>query len=196
MRALVSGVMSLLVTVSVASAAYIDFTDPSFQQVSGKGIDQISEYGMTLKAAPEDAILTWSDDGLGVSFKEGWWDRDEKDEIDWPERLSIVFDKTTYLNSVNLTNLHYGFFASESGGYLLSNGDSGDFHGINEDGTLTLDIGASVDEITLYADWGIGHWKEFSVAGVSVPEPATLSLLGTSLLTLFAMARFKRRKKN
>ncbi|MFP4418166.1 MAG: PEP-CTERM sorting domain-containing protein [Chitinispirillaceae bacterium] len=201
MRRLFSGALGVLLTVSASFAAYIDFTDEEFSNIDSENPYYSEQYGITLHASPERSELVWdSEHGIGIDRPGRLFDN--SNEIDYPEKLTISFDETTYLSSVSVNNLNHESFWflswDEEVGYTLSSGENGNFSAINDDGTLTFDIGESVDYITLYPGGCPERLvSEFTVAGIdiaSVPEPATLSLLGAAMLSLFGMARIKKRR--
>lgn len=195
MNRFITTVVGVLGMAFIASAAYVDFTGDAFNGVDGKESFTSAEYGITLSAAPEGwAELTRSADGIGID----WLLDSNKDEIDGIEVLTISFGKDVNLESVYISNLYrdevYLFkwlvgSWDEKGNYELSTGEIGNFVTESQNGELTLDINKTVSSISLYAtdDCFLNLASDFSVRGVSytsVPEPALLSLLGISLVSL------------
>jgi len=207
MNRLVSVVVGVMGMAFVASAAPVYFTDDAFSGVSGQSSFTSEEYGITLTASPEGAELTRSSDGIGVDYSRlnDWFGGlikipdDLPYEIDYPEVLTISFDKDVNLESVYISNLFTDGFVlwREKGLYELSTGEIGEFITENQNGELTLSINKTVSSISFTAKEGsfLGMLHDFSVSGVSytsVPEPAMLSLLGVSLLGLgFVRSRKK-----
>jgi len=213
MNRFVSVVVGVIGMAFVASAAPVYFTDDDFSGANGQASFTSEEYGITLTASPEGAELTQSSDGIGVDYSRFIID-DLPYEIDYPEILTISFDKEVNLESVFISNLHSdGFYVlsfswkkgftnewvelwKEEGYYKLSTGEVGQFISENEDGGLTININQTVSSISFSAkaETCLGLLHDFSVEGVSytsipepatsVPEPAVLSFLGMSLLGL------------
>jgi hypothetical protein len=213
MSRLVSVFLGVIGIAFVASAASVYFDNAAFSEADGKGTFKHDDYGITLTAAPHGATLTQSDAGIGVNYSR-FNDifgsiieipDDIPTEIDYPEVLTISFDKQVNLGSAFISNLFTDelnliFFTlkwEEEGRYQLSTGEIGNFITGNDDGELTLDINKTVSSISFSAKDGsyLGLLHDFSVRGVeftSVPEPAMLSLLGISFLCL----GFIRNRKN
>lgn len=209
MNRLVSVFVGVIGMAFVASAAPVYFSDDAFEGANGKSSFTSEDYGITLTASPEGAELTRSSAGIGVDYSRLFFD-DLPYEIDYPEVLTISFDKEVNLESVFISNLYsdqiyvkiFGkkiVLASweEEGSYELSDGEIGYFVTANNNGELTLDINKTVSSISFSAkaESCLGVLHDFSVKGVSftaVPEPALMSLLGISLLGLgFARNRKK-----
>lgn len=208
MNRLVSVFVGVIGMAFVASAAPVYFSDDAFEGANGKSSFTSEDYGITLTASPDGAELTRSSAGLGVDYSRFIID-DLPYEIDYPEVLTISFDKEVNLESVFISNLYtdqiyvkiFGkkiVLASweEEGSYELSDGEIGYFVTANNNGELTLDINKTVSSISFSAkaESCLGVLHDFSVKGVSftsipepatsVPEPAVLSFLGISLLGL------------
>lgn len=208
MNRLVAVVVGVMGMAFVASAAPVYFTDDAFEGANGKSSFTSEDYGITLTASPEGAELTRSSAGIGVDYSRLFFD-DLPYEIDYPEVLTISFDKEVNLESVYISNLFtdqifvkiFGkkiVLASweEEGSYELSDGEIGYFVTANDNGKLALDINKTVSSISFSAnaETCLGLLHDFSIEGVSytsipepatsVPEPAMLSFLGISLLGL------------
>ncbi|HLV32333.1 MAG TPA: hypothetical protein VKY57_12255 [Chitinispirillaceae bacterium] len=214
MKRLISSVLVVLGIASYVVSAPVFFTDNSFSGAGGNTTFYNGTYGITLDAEPRntwplsDATLTWNNDfGIGINYGL----IDISDEIDYPEVLTITFDNEVNLESLYISKLFhdeytldFGFFQftvaewDEEGIYKLSTGETGEFITENENGELIVDVNRTVKSVKLSAKAEnvvdiFAH--DFSVRGVSytsVPEPAVLSFLGISLLSL---GFFRSRKK-
>ena len=81
------------------------FTDDAFSGAHGQASFTSEEYGITLTASPDGAELTRSSAGLGVDYSR-FIIVDLPYEIDYPEVLTISFDKEVNLESVFISNLY------------------------------------------------------------------------------------------
>ena len=105
MNRLVSVVVGEAGMAYMASAAPVYFTDDAFSGAHGQASFTSEEYGITLTASPDGAELTRSSAGLGVDYSRFIID-DLPYEIDYPEVLTISFDKEVNLESVFISNLY------------------------------------------------------------------------------------------
>ncbi len=209
----------LAVLCSTAAATHIDFTDGAEYKASTHlkpeavkdiALENGSTVQMTLAALPrykdEGAVMTWNDgDGLGVKYSY------EYDEIETPELLSIHFDKLVHLETIELTDLFYekrdGAWYQEKGALTYNDGVSTQVLHFNSpdhvvsNGWMTIDLDTDILWMQFAAPGRISAGEkrqdhEYSVAGLqvnSVPEPATISTLALSLLSLAGLS--VRRKK-
>ncbi len=184
-----------------AFATYIDFRvpgpDPDNDHRVASGY-LINQGGVTLtiaSAGPED--LWWDDkDGFGI-----WGDEYENDEIEDEEIMIISFSSTVYVSYFDLTDLFIegtdpyaeegSWFSPGLGSTSFSQNDS-----TVTNGEYKLDINAYIDEIWFSAPGKInGEDHEFSIAGVAVPEPPTLILLGCGLIVFAGLGRNRLKRK-
>lgn len=202
MNRLIAVVLGVAGMTFIASASPVYFTDDAFDGAAGNRSFKCEEYGITLSASPKGAVLTRGDAGIGIDYKL----LDQTDEIDYPETLTIEFDKNVDLESVYISKLFHDeakflwwTIASwdEEGTYKLNTGEVKNFVTENNNGELTLNINKTVKSIKLYAkdECLASITNDFSVRGVncsSVPEPAMLSFLGFSLLGM-GLLRFRKK---
>ena len=203
------GLISLFLC-GTAFATYIDFRfpDPDLDNDNrvGSGYSK-SQDGVTVTIETVgDEDLWWdSTDGFGI-----WGAGYEKDEIDSSEIMKVSFSSTVYVSYFDLTDLFYENNYKEIGWYDFDGEfvtDKMMFMQTNltktpspaSNGEYMLYINDSINEIWFAAPGRVnGQNHEFSMAGVevrSVPEPATLILLGCGLIVFVGFGRNRFKKK-
>ena len=199
MRLIALTAVLLLLLAGAAAASTIDFTDAAFSGANYQASFSapVDGYTVTLRAAPTGARLYWdSDDGLGIRYSY------EKDEIEGPERLRILFSTPVYLSSVLLTDVfnegyrERGFYRlNGTGDWIRFKADPSQGPGTNGELELLFDPNTVISSIVFRAPGWLpllnqGH--EFSVAAIeasAVPIPAAAWLLGTGLVGLVVVRR-------
>lgn len=186
MRLLVSAAVVLAASVALgsspASAASLDLTG-SLGWAIASGIDgNVTHRGnsafgdVTFIASPNGSDLTWSwGNGLGINCP-SWHDgcsNDSPYQIDPPEVLTVQFERSLFLTSVDLALL------STSGSYYLRVDETGSVMGngfdinfdsdnANSSGGLTVAVNRWVTSIRFVPDRG--EYNDFSLARIRIDE--------------------------
>ena len=208
-------VMISLLLYGTAFATYIDFTalspphsnniltSPYVTPIPGGGLITIAAFSISLSGLNDEDLWWDSTDGFGISSSAGY----EKDEIELREVMKISFASPVFVSYFDLTDLFYegspqyeeigAWYSPGLGLNLFGQWD----HNIKptpaSNGEFQLDIGYTISEIWFSAPAKIipGQDHEFSIAGVAVPEPSTLILLGCGLIVFAGLGRNRLKKK-
>jgi hypothetical protein len=169
----------------------IDFRTSDW--AAGHGQNAYTFDGTTVTAAQPAGALLYRDNKDGFGIQGG-----EFDEIDGDERLSVSFDGSRLITGVWITDLFgspdgQGSYMGEIGfvdlyfGNATSANQTKIFFGTDSDQNngeqyVKFDNPFAISWVQFEAINVRGH--EFSVAGFSVPEPASIALFGLGLLGL------------
>ena len=205
-RLVLCATAAVLTLGSVAHAGHIDLTGSAGATVAATGKINDSDVGtVRFEAGPGKSVITHVyGDGLGIDCVDKFCGKDNPYQIDSPETLTIKFDSSVFVKSIDISNLvyenwfiayypEYGYGLSDT--WHLFTFDASDA----TNGGLTVDLGFTASKLTLWA--GSAKNVDYSVAGLTVarnphggpspsspiPEPsAALAFgLGAMVLSLF-----------
>jgi hypothetical protein len=177
--------LGILMAFGTANATTIDFSLP------GTGYTQYSSpYAFEGLTITSNYTLTRYADGLGV--KGPWYgiggDGQDNTEID---SFYLTSDERVMIAGTNIQGFTASrLFAGETGLYSYNGSTWYQFAG-DSDGFVSVVLNPT-STLYLKAYDGCDYSSDFSVKNVSVPEPATMLLLG---LGLFTLAGIKRKMK-
>ena len=176
----------------------VDFRTSAFSSANGKSSYSWMTDGVKITVRALNGKLSWDDeDGFGIKGV-GY----ENDEVEGQERISFSFLEDVKLSTVSLSDLFYedGYF--EKGSYQLTRQSNTSVNHAfsardsSSAGNQRISINAVVSSIIFQAPGIVGKQDhEFSISaltfslyscpptpGPTVPEPASILLLGGALL--------------
>ena len=184
MRSLLSAAAVLLASIGLAAsagAATLDLTGAIGSAIANGNDGDVTYSGnaafgdVRLIANPRGSDLTWSaGNGLGIDcrVRQLGCILDNPFQIDVPEVLTVQFEQSVFLTSVDIAQLHTAnlfFLRIDETGSIMGDGFDIDFDSDNASGgILTVNVNRWVSEIHLVPDRG--EVNDFSLARLRIDE--------------------------
>lgn len=183
-------------------ALTIDFTDKIWAGAEGETEYTVEDYDGWLDVTLNGSTLygylpakiSYQTDGLGI---DGWSWFDEEDEVDSWQVLQVSFEPDVIVNSITLYDVESNETAkymldSESLEWVLAFGSEG----VETPFTIITGSTEAVSWIKISAGCGSNvALAALDVSAASVPEPATMLLLGIGLVGIAGIPRKKISRK-